>query len=130
MFPRLSLLLACVGRDSDTCQFPFQEITTFAKKRQKPGIKLYWRQRLIAPPPPQWLCSHCKDLGRLTHDTCYDSFGRVISPSEGLYLHRITQHIYIRGQTSHTLNEIRTHDLSVQAIRPTPQTKRPLWPAS
>jgi hypothetical protein len=42
--------------------------------------------------------------------------GRVISPSQGLYLHRITQHRKTRTNI-HALSGIRTHDLSDQPAK-------------
>jgi hypothetical protein len=56
------------------------------------------------------------DPGRLTYRRFLDLFrhmvgllGRVISPSQGLYLHRTTQHRNTRTNI-HTLSGIRTHD--------------------
>jgi hypothetical protein len=43
-------------------------------------------------------------------------FGRGVSPSQGLYLHRITQHRKMRTNI-HALSGIRTHNPSVQAIK-------------
>jgi hypothetical protein len=42
--------------------------------------------------------------------------GRVISPSEGLYLHRTTQHRKTRTNI-HALSGIRTHDPSNQLAK-------------
>jgi hypothetical protein len=60
------------------------------------------------------------DLGRLTYRRFLELFrhmigllGRVISPSQGLYLHRTTQHRKTRTNI-HALSEIRTHDPSNQ----------------
>jgi hypothetical protein len=53
--------------------------------------------------------------------------GLVISSSQGLYLHRTTQHRRTRTNI-YALSGIRTHDPSNQP-RPTPQTARSLWPA-
>jgi hypothetical protein len=73
-----------------------------------------------------------EDLGLLTYRRFLELFrhmvgllGRVISPSQGLYLHRTTQHRKTLTNI-HALSGIRTHDPSNQ---PTPQTARPLWPA-
>jgi hypothetical protein len=61
-----------------------------------------------------------KDLGRLTYRRFLELFrhmagllGRVISPSQGLYLHRTTQHRKTRTNI-HDLSGIRTHDPSNQ----------------
>jgi hypothetical protein len=77
-----------------------------------------------------------KDLGRLTYRRFLELYrqmlgplGRVISPSQGLYLHRTTQHRKTRTNI-HVLGGIRTHYPSNQGPRPTPQTARPLWPAA
>jgi hypothetical protein len=43
-------------------------------------------------------------------------FGRVISPSQGLYLHRTTQHRKTR-KNIHALSGIRTHDPSNQLAK-------------
>jgi hypothetical protein len=74
-----------------------------------------------------------KDLGRLTYWRLLELFrhmvgllGRVISPSQDLYLHRTTQHRKTRTNIQ-ALSGIRTHDPN--RPRPTPQTARPLWPA-
>jgi hypothetical protein len=81
-------------------------------------------------PPPVALQS-LKDLGRLTYRRFLELFrhivgllGRVISPSQGLYLHRTTQHRKTRTNI-HVLSGIRTHDPSNQPAK----TARPLWPA-
>jgi hypothetical protein len=59
-----------------------------------------------------------RDLGRLTYRRFLELFrhmvglpGRVISPSQGLYLHRTTQHRKTRTNI-HALSGIRTHDPS------------------
>jgi hypothetical protein len=59
-----------------------------------------------------------KDLGRLTYMRFLELFrhtvgllGRVISPSQGLYLHRTTQHRKTRTNI-HALSGIQTHDPS------------------
>jgi hypothetical protein len=61
-----------------------------------------------------------KDLGRLTYRRFLELFkhkvgllGREISPSQGLYLHRTTQHRKTRTNI-HALSGIRTHDLCNQ----------------
>jgi hypothetical protein len=64
-----------------------------------------------------------KDLVRLTYTRFLRLFrqtvgllGRMISPSQGLYLHRTTQHR--KTETNiHALSGIRTHDPSVRTIR-------------
>jgi hypothetical protein len=57
-----------------------------------------------------------KDIGRLTYGRFLELFrhvvgflGRVINPSQGLYLHRTTQHRKTRTNI-HALGGIRTHD--------------------
>jgi hypothetical protein len=64
-----------------------------------------------------------KDLGRLTYRRFLELFrhmvgllGRVISPSQGLYLHRTTQHRKTRTN-NHAFNGIRTHDPSNQPAK-------------
>jgi hypothetical protein len=64
-----------------------------------------------------------KDLGRLTYRRFLELFkhmvgllGRVISPSQGLYLHRTTQHRKTRINI-HALSGIRTHDPSNQPAK-------------
>jgi hypothetical protein len=61
-----------------------------------------------------------KDLGRLAYRRSLELFrhmvgllGRVINPSQGLYLHRTTQHRKT-GTNIHALSGIRTHDPSNQ----------------
>jgi hypothetical protein len=51
--------------------------------------------------------------------------GRVISPSQGLYLHRTTQHRKTRTNI-HALSGIRTRDPVYERSRPAPHTARPL----
>jgi hypothetical protein len=65
-----------------------------------------------------WLYSPSLDLGRLTYRRFLKLFiqmvgllGRVISPSQGLYIHRTTQHRRTRDKHP-CLSGIRTHDLS------------------
>jgi hypothetical protein len=65
-----------------------------------------------------------KDLGRLTYRRFLELFrqtvgllGRVISPSQGLYLHRTTQHRKTRTNI-HALSGIRTYDPSNQPAVP------------
>jgi hypothetical protein len=76
------------------------------------------------------------NLGRLTYRRFLELFRhmvglleRVISPSQGLYLHRTTQHRKTRTNIR-AFSGIRIHDPSKNRPRPTPQTARPLWPAS
>jgi hypothetical protein len=64
-----------------------------------------------------------KDLGRLTYRRFLELFrhmvgllGRVISPSQGLYLQRTTQHRKTRTNI-HVLSGIRTHDPSNQLAK-------------
>jgi hypothetical protein len=64
-----------------------------------------------------------KDLGRLTYRRFLELFrlmvgllGRVISPSQGLYLHRTTQRRKMRTNI-HALSGIRTHDPSNQPAK-------------
>jgi hypothetical protein len=64
-----------------------------------------------------------KDLGRLTYRRFLELFrhivglvGWVISPSQGLYLHRTTQHKKMRTNI-HALSGIRTHDPSNQPAK-------------
>jgi hypothetical protein len=64
-----------------------------------------------------------KDLGYLTYGRILKLFrhlvrllGWVISPSQGLYLHRTTQHRKMRTNI-HVLSGIQTHDPSVRAIK-------------
>jgi hypothetical protein len=64
-----------------------------------------------------------KDLGRLTYRRLLELFrhmvgllGRVISPSQGLYLHRTTQHRKTRTNI-HALSGIRAHDPSNQPAK-------------
>jgi hypothetical protein len=63
-----------------------------------------------------------KDLGRLTYRFLdlfrhmFGLFGRVISPSQGLYLHRTTQYRKTRTDI-HALSRIRTHDPSNQPAK-------------
>jgi hypothetical protein len=64
-----------------------------------------------------------KDLGRLTYRRFLELFGhmvglfgRVISPSQGLYLHRTTQHRKTRTNI-HALSGIRTHDPNNQLAK-------------
>jgi hypothetical protein len=64
-----------------------------------------------------------KDLGRLIYRRLLELFrhivgllGRVISPSQGLYLHRTTQHRKTRTNIR-ALSGIRTHDPSNQPAK-------------
>jgi hypothetical protein len=64
-----------------------------------------------------------KNLGRLTYGMFLKLFryfvgliGQGISPSQGLYLHRTTQHRKTRTDI-HALSGIRTHDSSIRAIK-------------
>jgi hypothetical protein len=63
-----------------------------------------------------------KDLGRLTYRRFLELFrhmvrllGRVINPSQGLYLHRTTQHR--QGTNIHALSGIQTHNPSNQPAK-------------
>jgi hypothetical protein len=64
-----------------------------------------------------------KDLVRLTYRRFVELFrhmvgllGRVVSPSQGLYLHRTTQHRKTRTNI-HALSGIQTHDPSNQPAK-------------
>jgi hypothetical protein len=68
------------------------------------------------------------DLGRLTYGRFLKLFrhslgllGRGINPSQGLYLHRTTQHRRTRTNVHALLSGIRTHDPSVRAATVTGQ---------
>jgi hypothetical protein len=70
-----------------------------------------------------WLYSPLLDLGRLTYRRFLELFrhmvgllGRVVSPSQGLYLYRTTQHRKTRTNI-HALSEIRNHDPSNQPAK-------------
>jgi hypothetical protein len=74
----------------------------------------------ISPPPLPVALQSLKDLGLLTYRRFLELFRhtvglltRVISPSQGLYLHRTTQHRETQANI-HALNGIRTHDPSNQ----------------
>jgi hypothetical protein len=77
-----------------------------------------------------------KDLCRLTCRRFLELFrhmvgllGRVISPSQGLYLHRTTHHRKTRTNI-HALSGIRTHDPSNQPAKTHASDRTALWPAS
>jgi hypothetical protein len=76
------------------------------------GLDSVANQGFFSPVAPKSL----KDLGHLTYRRFLELFrqmvgilGRVISPSQGLYLHRTTQHRKTRTNI-HALSGIRTHD--------------------
>jgi hypothetical protein len=86
-----------------------------------------WNQLLSLteppPPPAPVALQSLKDLGRLTYRRFLELFrqmvglrGRMISPSQGLYLHRTTQHRKTRTNI-HALSGIRTHDPSNQPTK-------------
>jgi hypothetical protein len=73
-----------------------------------------------------------KNLGLLTYRRFLELFrrmvgllGRVISPSQGLYLHRTTQHRKTRTNIQ-ALSGIRTQIPETNRPRPTPQTAQPV----
>jgi hypothetical protein len=75
------------------------------------------------PPPPSVAVQSLKDFGRLTYRRCLELLrhmvgllGRVIGSSQGLYLHRTTQHRKTRTNI-HALSGIRTHDPSNQPVK-------------
>jgi hypothetical protein len=77
-----------------------------------------------------------KDLDRLTCRRFLELFrhmagllGRVISPSQGLYLHRTTRNSETRGQTSMPWAGFEPTIPATNRPRPTPQTAWPLWPS-
>jgi hypothetical protein len=76
-----------------------------------------------------------KDLGRLTYGKFLKLFrhmvgllGRVISPSQGLYLHRTAQH---RKTWTKSMPWVGLELIIpvFERLRPTPQTARPVWSA-
>jgi hypothetical protein len=76
-----------------------------------------------SPPSPPVALQSLKDLGRLTYRRFLELFRhmvelleRVISPSQGLYLHRTTQHRNTRTNI-HALSGIRAHDPSNQPAK-------------
>jgi hypothetical protein len=71
----------------------------------------------------QWLYSPFKDLGHLTREVLWSilTLSRThldhwSACHKGLYLHRATQHTKTRTNI-HAVSGIRTHDLSIQAIK-------------
>jgi hypothetical protein len=79
----------------------------------------YPQTHLLTP----WLNSPLKYISRLTYLRFLKLFrhlvgllARVISPSQGLYLHRTAQHRKTRTNT-HTLSGIRTNNPSDQTIK-------------
>jgi hypothetical protein len=86
------------------------------------GFKVLTDRPRESPPPPVALQS-LKDLGRLTYRRFLELsrhmvglLGRVIRPSQGLYLHSTTQHRKTRTNI-HGLSGIRTHDPSKQPAK-------------
>jgi hypothetical protein len=92
------------------------------------AMELYWQGN---PMDSKKNLSQChlvalqslKDLGRLTHGRFLELFrhlvgllGRVISPSQGLYLYRTAQYGKTRTNIL-ALSGIRTHDSSVRAMK-------------
>jgi hypothetical protein len=102
------------------------------KRRMEALTTVYLKMGL--QPTPEMLCiknrpifsvavQSLKDLGRLTYRRFLELFkhmlgllGRVISPSQGLYLHRTTQHRKTRTHI-HALSRIRTYDPSNQRTK-------------
>jgi hypothetical protein len=96
----------------------------------EPGPPLAPVHRSYRPTPMRkifffffWLYSPSLDPGRLTYRRFLELFrhmvgllGRVISPSQGLYIHRITQHRKTRTNI-HALSGIRTHVPSNQPAK-------------
>jgi hypothetical protein len=83
----------------------------------RPGRR--WKYNFFSPVALQSL----KDIGRLTYRRFLELFrhmvellGREISPSQGLYLHRTTQHRKTRTNI-HALSGMRTHDPSNQPAK-------------
>jgi hypothetical protein len=82
----------------------------------------YWLKIFNHPPPPPWLysprrtlaSSHMRFLELFRH--MVELLGRVKSPSQGLYLHRTTQHRKTRTNI-HALSGIRIHDPSNQPAK-------------
>jgi hypothetical protein len=113
--------------DSGTQSCPFSGLLTtlrFETASRLTGLYVH-----LTPPPGESCLAvpvalqSLKDLGRLTYRRFLELFrhmvglrGRVISPSQGLYLHRITQHRMTRTNI-HALSGIRTHDPSNQPAK-------------
>jgi hypothetical protein len=89
-----------------------------------PNMRLFflfnWRYSpIMGPSPPRifWFPNLFRHMVGL--------LGRVISPSQGLYLYRTTQHRKTRTNV-HALSGIRTRDPVYEKPRPAPQTAWPL----
>jgi hypothetical protein len=81
----------------------------------------FWKQAMF--PTYSVALQSFKDLGRITYERFLKLFrhlvgllGRVINQSQGLYLHRTTQHRKTRTNI-HAPSGIRTHDSCVPAIK-------------
>jgi hypothetical protein len=91
---------------------PFENVWTLLNRPPYHGL----------PPPLPVALQSLKDLGRLTYRSLglfrhmVGLLGRVISPSQGLYLHRTTQHRRTRTNI-HALSGIRTHNPSNQSAK-------------
>jgi hypothetical protein len=88
---------------------------------------------LLIPPTPTpsygldlLACSNSEFFSEImNHRQTVGLLGRVISLSQGLHLHRTTQHRQTRTNI-HALSGIRTRDPVYERLRPAPQTARPL----
>jgi hypothetical protein len=89
----------------------------------KLGLKLFYKILFYFPFVFSVALQSLKDLGRVTYKWFLELFrhtvgllGRVIIPSQGLYLHRTTLHRKMRTNI-HALIGIRTHDPSNQPAK-------------
>jgi hypothetical protein len=108
-----------VQNESSQFQARLSIILTIATECSSLVLSLAFVRIFFSPVSLQSL----KDLGRLTYRQFLELFrhmvgllGRVMSPSQGLYLHRTTQHRKTRTNI-HALSGIRTHDPSNQPAK-------------
>jgi hypothetical protein len=116
--------ISCIIRIDFTCMLSVKQLSESREEKHETFYKQFFFLRIR----PIGLFQFRIISEIMNHRHMVGLPGRVISSSQGLYLHMTTQHRNTRTNF-HALSGIRTCDPVYERSRPAPQIARPLdWP--